>query len=163
VNVLVSGIGYSNLSDMSFGRILLGELAAMSWPDHVHVEDLNYGPIMIYQWFEESPIKYDKAIFVSAARRGRMPGSLEVFRWSGVLPDDAEIQSRIEEAITGVISLENLLIVCKHFGVLPEEVTIVEIEPEKEDWGLEFSPSVAARVSDAIALVRTEALRCTQR
>lgn len=160
MNVLVSGIGYSNLSDLSFGRVLLSELAEMPWPEYVHVEDLNYGPIMIYQWFEESPIKYDKAIFVSAARRGRAPGDLEVFRWAGVLPSDTEIQSRIEESVTGVISLENLLIVCKHFGVLPEDVMIVEIEPEKEDWGLEFSPRVAARVSEAIAMVRTEALRC---
>lgn len=160
MNVLVSGIGYSNLSDLSFGRVLLSELAEMHWPEHVHVEDLNYGPIMIYQWFEESPIKYDKAIFVSAARRGRAPGALEVFRWDGVLPNDTEIQSRIEEAVTGAISLENLLIVCKHFGVLPEDVMIVEIEPEKEDWGLEFSPIVAARVSEAIAMVRTEALGC---
>jgi hypothetical protein len=31
-----------------------------------------------------------------------------------------EIQARIEEAITGVISLANLLIVCKHFDVLPK-------------------------------------------
>jgi hydrogenase maturation protease len=157
--VLVSGIGYSNLSDMSFGRVLLSDLAEMQWPDHVHVEDLNYGPIMIYQWFEESPVKYDKAVFVSAANRGREPGTLEVYRWNGVLPDKAEIQARIEEAITGVISLENLLIVCKHFDVLPGNVIIVEIEPQKEDWGLEFSPAVEARRNEAIEIVRNLALK----
>ena len=157
--VLVSGIGYSNLSDMSFGRVLLSELSGMQWPDHVHVEDLNYGPIMIYQWLEASPIKYNRAVFVSAAKRGREPGTLDVYRWHGILPDDAEIQSRIEEAVTGVISLDNLLIVCKHFGVLPEDVIIVEVEPEKEDWGLQFSPVVAARVGEAIEIIRDEALK----
>lgn len=159
MNVLVSGIGYSNLSDMSFGRVLLGELSAMSWPEHVHVDDLNYGAIMIYQMLEASPIKYDRAVFVSAVKRGREPGALEKYRWDGVLPGPAEIQSRIEEAVTGVISLENLLVVCKHFDVLPGDVTIVEIEPEKEDWGSDFSPTVAARVGEAIEMVRTEALR----
>lgn len=157
--VLVSGIGYSNLSDMSFGRVLLSELAEMSWPDHVHVEDLNYGPIMIYQWLEESPIKYDKAVFVSAAKRGREPGMLEVYHWDGRLPDEAEIQARIEEAVTGVISLDNLLIICKYFGVLPGCIVIVEVEPVAEDWGQEFSPAVAARRGAAIEAVRRAATK----
>lgn len=156
--VLVSGIGYSNLGDMSFGRVLLSALAEMDWPDHVHVEDLNYGPIMIYQSLEASPFKYDKVVLVGAAKRERKPGTLEVYRWDGELPDDSEIQSRIEEAITGVIDLDNLLIVCKHFGVLPDNVTIVEVEPNTEAWGQEFSPVVAARVDEAIQAVRDQAL-----
>lgn len=154
--VLVSGIGYSNQSDLSFGHVLYGDLAGMSWPDNIHVEDLNFGPIMIYQWLEESPVKFDRVVLVSAANRGRVPGTLEVYAWDGVLPDAARIQACVEEAITGVISLENLLIVCKHFGVLPDDVTIIEIEPEKEDFGMEFSAAVAARVGDAIELVRAE-------
>ncbi len=157
--VLVSGIGYSNMSDLSFGRVLYGEMAEMGWPPHVHVEDLNFGPVMIYQWLEESPVKYDKVVLVSAANRGREPGTLEVYAWDGVLPDNAGIQACVEEAITGVISLENLLIVCKHFGVLPDDVTIVEIEPQKEDFGLEFSPVVAARVGEAIELVKAEVMK----
>ncbi len=157
--VLVSGIGYSNLSDMSFGRVLLSELAEMTWPDHVHVEDLNYGPIMVYQWLEESPVKYDRAIFLSAAKRGREPGTLEVYRWDNPSPYPADVQARIGEAVTGVISLENLLIVCQHFGVLPKDVTIVEIEPQNENWGPDFSPVVAARVGEALEIVRNEAMR----
>jgi len=154
MTVLVSGIGYSNQSDMSFGRVLFEELACMSWPDHVHVEDLNFGPIMIYQWLEESQTKYSQAVFVSAANRGREPGTLEVYRWNDPRPAAEEIQARIEEAITGVISLDNLLTICQHFGVLPQEVTIVEIEPQKDGWGMEFSPVVAARVDEAIRAVR---------
>ncbi len=156
--VLVSGIGYSNLGDMSFGRVLLSRLVEMDWPAHVHVEDLNFGPIMIYQTLEASPVKYDKVILVAAAKRERQPGTLEVYRWNGILPEDAEIQARIEEAITGVIDLDNLLIVCKHFGVLPDDVTIVEVEPQTQEWGLEFSPVVAAKVNEAINAVRDQAL-----
>ena len=158
IMVLVSGIGYSNLGDMSFGRILLSTLADMEWPAEVQVEDLNFGPIMIYQWLEESPVKFDKAVFVSAAKRDRQPGTLEVYRWDGKLPGDAEIQARIEEAITGVIDLDNLLIVCKHFGVLPDDVRIVEVEPLSDEWGMEFSPVVAARIDEAIQAVRDQAL-----
>ncbi|MCP9496789.1 MAG: hydrogenase maturation protease [Pyrinomonadaceae bacterium MAG19_C2-C3] len=152
--VLVSGIGYTNLSDLSFGRVLLDDLERMSWSEHVHVEDLNFGPIMIYQWFEESPVKFERMVLLSAAKRGREPGTLEVYRWDNPQPDAAEIQLRIEEAVTGVMSLDNLLIICRHFGVLPEEVTIVEIEPQKDDWGMEFSPVVAAKVGEALETVR---------
>ena len=41
--------------------------------------------------------------------------------------------------------------------MLPDNVTIVEIEPERDEYGLEFSPVVAARSSDAIELVKKEA------
>jgi len=157
--ILVSGIGYSNTSDMSFGRILLGELEKIDWSENVHVEDLNFGPIMIYQWLEESPVKFDKWVLVSAARRGRAPGTLEAYRWQDPQASDEEIQASIGEAVTGVISLENLLIVCRHFKMLPEDVMIVEIEPQNEDYGLEFSPVVAAKVGEAIELVKREAAR----
>jgi len=157
--VLVSGIGYSNMSDLSFGRVLYSKMAEMSWPENVHVEDLNFGPIMIYQWLEESPVKYDKLVLVSAANRGREPGTLEVYAWNGKLPDEAGIQASIGEAITGVISLENLLIVCKHFGVLPADVTIIEIEPQDTEYGMEFSPVVAAKVGEAIGLVQRETMK----
>lgn len=156
--VLVSGIGYSNLRDMSFGRVLLETLAEMDWPAEVHVEDLNFGPIMIYQWLEESPVKFDRAVFVGAVKRDRQPGTLEVYCWDGKLPAESEIQARIEEAITGVIDLDNLLIVCKHFGVLPDDVRLVEVEPQSEEWGVEFSPVVAARVNEAIEAVKEQAL-----
>ncbi len=156
--VLVSGIGYSNLGDMSFGRVLLATLADMDWPAGVQVEDLNFGPIMIYQWLEASPVKFEKVVIVAAAKRNREPGTLETYRWEGNLPENSEIQARIEEAITGVIDLDNLLIVCKHFDVLPDDVIIVEVEPLTDEWGLEFSPVVAARVDEAIQAVRDQAL-----
>jgi hydrogenase maturation protease len=157
--ILIAGVGYSNLGDMSFGRVLISDLAKMRWPDHVHVEDLSYGPIMIYHWLESSPIKYDKAIFISAAKRGRAPGTLEVYSWQHPRLEATEIQARIEEAVTGIISLDNLLIICRHFDVLPKDIVVVEIEPQDDDWGLEFSPVVAARVGDAIEIIRQEAVK----
>lgn len=143
---------------MSFGRVLLGDLAAMNWPDHVHVEDLNYGAIMIYQMLEASSLKYDRVVLVAAEKRGREPGTLEKYRWDRTASAE-EVQERIGEAVTGTIGLDTLLVVCKHFDVLPNDVTIVEIEPENDEWGAEFSPSVAARVGEAIEMVRNEAVR----
>lgn len=152
--VLVSGIGYSNMSDLSFGRYLLDELEKLNWSENVRVEDLNFGPIMIYQWFEETPVKFDKLVLLHSAQRGRAPGTLEVFRWQDPQASDEEIQNCICEAVTGVLDMENLLIVCKHFGVLPEEVTIVEIEPQKTEFGTEFTPLVRSKMDEAIETVR---------
>ncbi len=70
---------------------------------------------------------------------------------------------RIEEAVTGVMSLDNLLIICRHFEVLPEEVTIVEIEPQKDDWGMEFSPVVAAKVGEALETVMRRRYSCVSK
>jgi hydrogenase maturation protease len=157
--ILIGGVGYSNLRDMSFGRYLSERLGQMSWPDNVQVEDLSYGPVMVYQWLEASTIRFDQAIIVSAAKRGRPPGTLVVYQWPGILPDPAEIQLRISEAVMGVIDLDNLLIVCKYFGVLPDNVLIVEVEPQDENWGLGFSPLVAARVNEVIDIIKDVAIR----
>ena len=48
------------------------------------------------------------------------------------------------EAVTGVISLDNLLIVAGFFDALPADVVVIEVEPEDEGWGEGFSPAVQA-------------------
>lgn len=58
------------------------------------------------------------------------------------------------EAVTGVIDLDNLLIVTRQFGVLPEEVYVVEVQPVVTDFGLELSPAVAALLPEVRRLAR---------
>ena len=54
----------------------------------------------------------------------------------------------MSEAVTGVISLENTLVVCGALGGFPDDVRIVEVEPADEGWGEGFSPEVQARLAD---------------
>jgi Ni,Fe-hydrogenase maturation factor len=42
--ILIAGLGYRNLRDMSFGPVLMDRLAQDGWPHGVEVEDLIYGP-----------------------------------------------------------------------------------------------------------------------
>lgn len=145
--VLVAGVGYRNLRDHSVGPELTDRLAGYSWRGDVSVEDLSYGPIAVVQRLEDDPPerRFSRAVFVAGVARApsRAPGEVYAYRWDGVLPDHAEIQRAVSEAVTGVILLDNTLIVARHFGVLPDEVVVVEVEPLVHEFGDGFSEPVA--------------------
>jgi hydrogenase maturation protease len=153
MRVLVGGVGYRNLRDGSVGPYFADRLAA-SAADGIEVEDLSYHPVGLSQNLQERP-RYDRLVLVAGVRRGRPPGTVEAYRWDGALPPPDEIQGRVAEAVTGVISLDNLLVVCGALGGLPEDVRVVEVEPADDGWGEGFSPEVEARLPDVEAAVWT--------
>ncbi len=145
---LIAGVGYRNLRDLSAGNAIVDALLKREWPAEVEVEDLSYGPMDAIFRFKESG--FGRLIMVGAvARPGRIPGEVYRSRWRYEAEAPDMVQARVAEAVTGVISLDNLLVICAHFEVLPENTTVIEIEPENGDWGEEFSPRVA-RASDRI-------------
>ncbi len=155
--ILVAGVGYQHLSDLSFGPKLVGRLQGMDWPDDVRVEDFGYGPIAILDWFEESPGKrFERAILAGAVERGREPGTLTTYSWIGGTPDPDLVQERILEAGAGVISLENLLIVAQHFGALPADTAVVELEPVEKEWNTELSALGEERLAQAVEWIDRE-------
>lgn len=156
--VLIAGVGYLNLRDLSIGPVLVDHLAALPWPPGVDVEDLSYGPVGVVHSLREASPPYDRLVVVAGVQRSYAPGTVSCYRWDGQLPGPGEIQARVEEALTGVIDLDNLLIVTKHFGALPNEVIVVEVEPEDTEWGEAFSERIAAMVSELVTIVRTQAL-----
>lgn len=158
MTVLIGGVGYTFLRDHSVGPELARLLAALSWPQGVQVEDLSYGPIAAVHHLRETLRPEDRVILIGSAKRDRTPGEVYRYRWDGLLPEDAEIQARVVEAVTGVISLDNLLIVATRFGALPRDVLVIEVEPEDESWGPGFTPGVEQAIEKVIALVRQEVL-----
>lgn len=155
--ILVAGVGYQHLSDLSFGSIMVERMRDMEWPEEVRIEDFGWGPISILHWFEESPgRKFERAIFCGAVERGREPGRLYIYPWLAGKPDPEVVQERIAEALTGVISLENLLIIAHHFEALPPDTTVVELEPVEQEWGSELSEIGRERLEEAIAWIRAE-------
>ena len=155
--ILVAGVGYQHLSDLSFGSVLVERMQAMEWPDDVCVEDFGWGPISILHWFEESPgKKFERAIFAGAVESGREPGKLYTYAWLADRPDPEVVQERISEALTGVISLENLLIIAQHFEALPSDTTVIELEPVEQEWGSDRSEIGQARMEEAITWIQNE-------
>lgn len=151
MRILVGGVGYRNLRDGSLGPWLADRLAAEA-RNGIEVEDLSYGPVAVSHALRERPA-YDRLVLVGAVGRGRTPGTIESYRWRGVLPDPEEIQARVAEAVTGVISLENLLVVCGALGGLPDDVRVVEVEPADETWGEGFSPELEGRLQEVVEAV----------
>ena len=155
MKVLIAGVGHPNLTDLSFGQVLLAHLQQTEWPANVDLENLSFGAIAVLQWFQDFPAKYDKVIFVSAAERaGRTPGTLATYRWDFPPTDAQKIQDCVNESVTGIISLDNLLIILSHFKVLPSAVEVLELEPVETGIGFACSPQVTARFAEFTAIIK---------
>lgn len=158
VRTLVGGVGYRYLRDFSVGPLLSDALAAESWPPNVVVEELSYGPVAVTQRLQEAEPPFGRLVVAGAVRRGRAPGAVTVYRWDGTLPPAEEIQERVAEAVTGVVHLDNLVVVCGALGPLPDEVVLVEVEPEVEAMGEEMTPAVRSGFQEALRRVRALAV-----
>lgn len=151
--VLIGGVGYRYLRDGSVGPWVADTLASEEH-EGVEVEDVSYHPVGLSQNLQDRP-PYERVVLVGAVDRGRPPGTVTAYRWDGVLPPRNEIQERVSEAVTGVISLDNTLIVCAALGGLPDDVRLVEVEPEDQGWGEGFSPTIERTLPELVEAVWT--------
>lgn len=151
---LIGGVGYANLRDGSAGPLLVERLAGARLLD-TDVEDLSYSAIDVLFLLQRR--RYEELVLVGSVARGDAPGTVRVRRWDG-RPESADaLQGRVAEAVQGVISLENLLRIAAHFGALPPDVTVVEIEPADETWGPETSAPVTAAIARVEGLIAGQA------
>ncbi len=152
--VLIGGVGYQNMRDLSVGPDVVPALSSLDWTVETEIVHLHFGPVHVVQWLEERPGHFERMVFVASVARGRQPGGVYCYRWPGNLPGAEEIQQRIGEAVMGVIDLDNLLIVTQHFGVLAADVIVVEVEPEDTGWGVGRSPRIEAVLGEVIGTVQ---------
>jgi hydrogenase maturation protease len=155
--VLVGTVGYHLLRDYSVGPHLLPRLRAMDWPPGVEVDELNWGPVAVVQHFETLSQPYDRVVILTATDLGKVAGTITLRRWRGGLPDLLAIQDRVAEAVTGTISVYNLLVIGEYFHIWPAEVLLVDVQPGEEEAGDEFTPAVAVVIPAVLALVRQAA------
>lgn len=152
--VFIGAVGYTNLRDLSVGLKVLEDIQQLEWPAGVEIDDLSPGgPIAAVHRFRDVPL-YDRVILIGAVGRTRQPGQVYCYRWDGCLPGRDEIQMCVSEGVTGIISLDNLLIVGGYFGIWPPDMIVVEIEPCNEDWGADFSEPVQAAIGSMIQAVQ---------
>lgn len=142
--VLVAGVGHRCWRDRSLGPVLADRLARRRLPEYVDVEDFSFGAIAMMQRLQDRTGLYRRCVFVAAEERGRRPGRVYAYRWPGQHCDPRLVQRLITEAGAGVVALDPLLVICTHFGVLPREVLVVEVEPAEVSWGECLSPRVEA-------------------
>ncbi len=147
-------IGYHNLSNHSIAPLLMDKIKQLDWAYNITVEEMNWGPIAIVQWFQALEIPFERVVLFTAIERPkRNIGDVTIFKWGGKTPNEREIQARIGDAVTGVISPENLLIIGEFFKIWPEEVYMIDVEPGPEKAGETLMPEVGERVMDYIKTI----------
>ncbi len=158
MKVLIAGVGHPNLKDLSFGQVLLPHLKRQDWAKEFDLENLSFGAIAVLQWFEDFPGKYDRVVFVSAAEReGREAGTLDVSEWDFAPLDETVVQECVAESVTGIISLDNLMMILQYFKALPKEVVVLDLEPVDSNIGFECSPEITARFDEFSEIVKEKA------
>jgi hydrogenase maturation protease len=156
MRILVGGVGYRWQRDASFGVVAIDELVSMNWPPEVDVRDLGYGAIYAAQDIADGG--YDRVILLAAATRGRERGALFRYRWTGHRDEPDELQEKIREAGAGIVGIDHLLAIAAHFGALPRDVTVIELEPFDQRYGIELSPVAQQRLRETIASARQAVL-----
>ena len=163
MRTLIGAVGYRFLRDHSAAFAVLDRLEQSDLGPDVTVEDVSYNPIALVQWLQgEAKDSFEQIVLVAAVEReGRAAGQVDAYRWDGALPSAELIQQAVADAVTGVIALDNTVVVAGHFHVLPARVAIVEIEPREHEFGTALSREVAGAVETVIDMVR--ALACDVR
>ena len=155
MRTFVGTVGYHFLRDYSIGPKLLPQLQAMQWHEGVTVDECNWGPVAVVQQFQAMAQPFERVVLLTASDRGKVAGDMTLLRWRGgdALPED--VQGRINEAVTGVISVDNLLVIGEYFKIWPSEMFVVDVQPGEQEQGDEFSPEVEACVPDVLATVQS--------
>ncbi len=154
MKLLIGGIGYGNLRDLSFGPVMVEKLKQIAWPEFAEIEDVSYSPISVLHKFTDN--NYGKIVFITAVNRGREPGMIGNYRPDTTLPESELIQNSIREAVTGTISLDNLLVAARFYKALPDDGGVMEVKPADETWGPGFTSVVEQAVDKVIQMVKAE-------
>jgi hydrogenase maturation protease len=156
--VLIGGVGYRWFGDRSFGLLVGDALGELDWPPGVEVEDLGYGALHVALDLAAADPPYQRVVLIAVTERGRAPGRLYRVRCDAAAPDAEQVQARLYEAAAGVVDLDHLLVIGRHFGALPDDVVAVELEPLPGSTGDRLSARAQALLPRAVELVRREAL-----
>ena len=129
MRVVIGIVGYYGfVRGYPLGPDLMARLLQIPWPGGVEIREMNWGPVAIVQDFQAQAVKPDRVVLIGALDRGLEAGAVSCRRWVGGTLDTLALQRRMFEAVTGVISLDNLLVIGAHFGVWPEQTFTVELQ-----------------------------------
>ena len=156
---LVGGIGLPWLRDLDFGTNWLARAASLAWPDGVVLEDLSYSAHRVMHRLEE--LQPGRVVLIGCMPRGEdPPGTIRRYALSQVPePDPDEVHERLGEAVGGIVDLDHTLAVCRHWGALPADTVVIEVEPADREFGWGFSQPVENAVTEVLDMVRREVER----
>jgi hypothetical protein len=134
--VLIGVVGYSPLiKAFPLGPRLMRRLEAWPWQVAATVENMTWSPLHIVQRFQDGSLAADRLVLIGAADVCRAPGCIACCHWQGGSLPAGVLQERMYEAVTGIVSLDNTLMIGGHFGVWPDEVLTVELDMWPQTFG----------------------------
>ncbi len=135
--ILIGIVGYSPVLDSyPLGPNLMKNLKERDWANKkVDVQNMTWSPIHVTQRLQENKLEFDRVVLVGSKTISTHPGRVESYKWKSKKVDEIKIQERIFEGVTGVVSLENTLVIGDYFKIWPEEVFTVEVDLPGEVFG----------------------------
>ncbi|WP_396611347.1 hypothetical protein ACH9L7_14205 [Haloferax sp. S1W] len=164
--VLVAGVGYPLLGDLAIGTVVAYRIAALDLPG-VAVADCSNTPVAAYQTISEGD--YQTLVLVGAEKRGgelndgtpsETPGAVHEYDGDAFDVPSEQLADLVGESAMGSNTVENVLVVTRTLGDLPEDTHVLTVEPGYDSWGMtvdEFTDPVAAVLDDVIERVRRNA------
>ena len=152
--VMIGGVGLPWRRDLDLGRLIVEELARGDWPAGVIAEDLSYSAHRVMHTLQD--LQPHKLILVGATDRGGTPGSVTSYRAGNLELDEDDVAARLGESVGGVIDLDHILVVNQHFGSLPDDTVVIEVETGDQEFGTGYSKPVEGAIERVIALIRAE-------
>ncbi|KNG92199.1 hypothetical protein ATO11_18620 [Pseudaestuariivita atlantica] len=131
-------VGYSAVVDSyPLGPKLMRDLeAALQDAPHVSVENFTWSPVHVVQRFQDGELERpDRIVLVGLAAESAAPGTVAAYRWRGGHQPEAKVQERVYEAVTGIVDLENTLMIGSYFDVWPSECFTVEADLAPDTFG----------------------------
>lgn len=150
--VLVAGVGYPLLGDLAFGTVVAYRVARWRLPD-VAVADASHTPVAAYQTISAGD--YETLVLVGAEKRGgdlndgtpsADPGAIHEYASDAVEMPEGGLSELVGQTAMGFNTVENVVVVARALGSLPENAHVVTVEPAYDSWGMavdEFSDPVA--------------------
>jgi hydrogenase maturation protease len=156
---LIGGFGQPGMRDLDVGRHLIEYLRELTWPPGVVVEDLSSAALLVLHRLQE--LRPAKVVLVGAVPRGQdLPAVLRRYRLDPTPARPEDVRDGLQESASGLVDLDHTLAVARHWGGLPVDTVVIEVEPADCSFGLGFSEELASAFDPVLAMVRHE-LGCT--
>lgn len=152
---LVGGFGRPGMRDLDFGRQVVECLKQLEWPEEVVIEDLSCSaPLVLHRLQELRPTK---VVLVGAVARDLdPPATLRRYQADLTPATPEEVHRSVEESVMGLVDLDHTLAMARHWGGLPVDTIIIEVEPAEASFGLGFSEELANCLDPILDMVREE-------
>lgn len=153
--VLVGGLGLPGLRDLDAGRQFVRYAEQFAWSPGVVLEDLSCAaPLVLHRLLELDPAR---VVLVGAVARGTAgPGSVRRYRLDRATPHPAKVHAGLAGSVEGMVDLDHTLSVVRHWGGLPADTVVVEVEPADTSFGPGFSEEVGVALDRILEIVREE-------